>query len=132
MLGRWAAFEHGKSHARSLAPVVAGRLLDAVAAGQLALDDVEAFGDAVAAEARVAGFLPDRLDVVAGFHHVLAPHDDRVDAQLSRQLVDGALDGESGLRSAVAAKAATRRHVRVVGVTVAPLVEAAVGRQRRA
>ncbi len=87
---------------------------------QLALDDVEALGDAVAAETGVAGLLPDRFDVVAGPHDVLAPHLDRVDVEQARQLVDGAFDREGRLRGAVAAEAAARDHVGVDGVARRP------------
>ena len=111
-------------------PVVAVRLLDAVALLQLLFDDVEALVDAVAAEARVARLLPDRFDVVARPHDVLAPDLERVDAQRTRQLVHGAFHGEGGLRGAVAAEAAARDHVGVDDVADALLVRAAIGRDR--
>ena len=127
MLGRRSAFEHRHGHARALGPLVAGKAGDAVAPGQLALDDVEALGDAVAAEARIAGLAPYRFDVVARPHDVPAAHLDRIDREDARHLVDRALDGEGRLRGAIAAEAAARHHVGVDRVTRALLVVAAVG-----
>ena len=82
MLGRRAAFEH--RHAPRPCPRPTRRrrrLATPLPSGQLALDDVEALGDAVAAEARVARLAPYRFDVVARPHDVLAAHLDRIDAR---------------------------------------------------
>jgi len=55
---------------------------------------------------------------------------ERVEAELPGQLVHCALDGEGGLRRAVAAKTAARHQVGIDGVAVGLLVRAAIGRQR--
>jgi len=86
--------------------------------------------DPVAAELDVGGVLPDRLDAVGFPHLVDAPDLERVHAQQFGKVVNGAFEGESGLRGAVAAEAAGRHHVGIDRVTIGLLVDAAIGSDR--
>ena len=130
MLGRRPAFQHGQCNTLALGPFRTFGPRDAIALLQLPLDDIKAFTDTAAAEAGVLWLLPDRFDVVARPHHILAPHLERVDVEQSCQLVDRTFHREGGLRGAIAAKPAARCHVGVDGVADALLVRAAIGRDR--
>ena len=94
-------------------------------------DEVKALIQAIAADHGVVGDGQMLCTGSLGPDHVLAPHREGVDPQLAAQFVDGGLDGERGLRRAVAAEGAGRHGVGVDRVAGALLVRAAVGGHRR-
>src|SRR5262249_33587937 len=97
VLGRRPALHHRHGDAGALQPLRTFRFLDSVAPGERRLDQVEALRDAVTAEARIARLLPDRLDIVAGPHHVAAPKRDGIETEFVGEIVDRAFNGEGRL-----------------------------------
>src|SRR3954470_13279694 len=108
MLGGGTRFHHGDRDAGPFQPVIVFGLAQPPAALERLLDEIETLIDAVAAELDVGWVLPDRLDSVGLPYLVDAPDLERVHRQQLGEIVDGAFDGEGGLRGAVAAEAAGR------------------------
>ena len=71
----------------------------------LALDPVDAFGQAVAVHHQVVVGEGRRAQQIG------APHGERIEAELARHLVEQALEGEAHVDGAVAAEGAARRRV---------------------
>src|SRR5438552_4592757 len=132
MFRRRPGFQHRKRYARAEEPVLARGLCCPTAALQRGLDEIETLIEPIAAECDIGRVFPNRLDPVVGPDHVLAPDLKRAYPEQLRKVVHGAFDGEGGLRSAVAAKAAGGDHVGIDGVAIGLLVGAAICRERTA
>jgi hypothetical protein len=106
MLRRRAAIEHGERDAGAFGPVISVGLGKPATGGQSRFDQVETLIEAVAAKTDVARILPDRLDPIIGLDHILTTDRERIHSEQFTQFVNRAFDSESGLRSAIAPKAA--------------------------
>ena len=87
-------------------PVVAGGFGLAPAAGEGLFDQIEALIQPVAAEHAIVREGPDAVHGIVLPDHVGAADRERIDSQLAAQLIDGALDGERGLRRAISSESA--------------------------
>jgi hypothetical protein len=104
---------------------------DAVAAREGVVGEVEALVETVAApdEIRV-GFAAVMEQVVAILHRVATTQFERIDAELDRELVHGALDREDHLAEAVASERAGGHGIGVHDLGIQPLRGASIEAQR--
>jgi hypothetical protein len=104
---------------------------DAVAAREGVVGEIEALVEAVAApdEVRV-GFAAVMEQVVAILHRVATTQFERIDAELDRELVHGALDREDHLAEAVASERAGGHGIGVHDLGIQPLRGASIEAQR--
>jgi len=122
--------DHAKRDALSGQPIVGRRRRQAAAVVHRAPGQGEALIEAVAAILNIMAFLrPGRDHRIAGAHDIALAKRDRVHADRARQFVHRRLDGEVGLRQAVAAEGATRHRVGVHREGVDLLVVAAINRK---